>query len=92
MARAVGKSNNENYTFRGTIKEDDASNFIKAMKKKILNNEYQGHWEAIKRNKIPKYTKTIQSIWSFKRKRFLDGNLNKDKARLYKHGWMQQWG
>jgi hypothetical protein len=36
--------------------------------------------------------KTIQAIWSFKRKRFPDGTLNKYKARLCTHGGMQQWG
>ena len=37
-------------------------------------------------------TKTIMSIWSFKRKRFPDGSLNKHKARLCAHGGMQTWG
>ena len=36
--------------------------------------------------------KTIQAIWSFKRKRFPDGTLNKHRARLCAHGGMQQWG
>ena len=41
---------------------------------------------------MPEYTKTIMSIWSFKRKRFPDGTLNKHKVRLCAHGGMQQWG
>ena len=32
------------------------------------------------------------SIWSFKRKRYPDGTLNKHKARLCAHGGMQTWG
>ena len=36
--------------------------------------------------------KTILAIWSFKRKRYPDGTLNKHKARLCAHGRMQQWG
>ena len=32
------------------------------------------------------------AIWSFKRKRFPDGRLNKHKARLCAHGGMQTWG
>ena len=36
--------------------------------------------------------KTIQAIWSFKRKRYPDGTLNKHKARLCAHDSMQQWG
>ena len=35
---------------------------------------------------------TIMAIWSFKRKRFPDGTLNKHKARLCAHGGQQQWG
>ncbi len=36
--------------------------------------------------------KTILSIWSFKRKRYPSGLINKWKARLCAHGGMQQWG
>jgi hypothetical protein len=41
---------------------------------------------------VPLETKVIQAIWSFKRKRFPDGTLNKYKARLCAHGGMQEWG
>ena len=44
------------------------------------------------RSTIPTGVKTIQAIWSFKRKRYPDGTLNKHKARLCAHGGMQQWG
>jgi hypothetical protein len=32
------------------------------------------------------------AIWSFKRKRYPDGTLNKHKARLCAHGGQQTWG
>ncbi len=32
------------------------------------------------------------SIWSFKRKQYQDGTLNKHKACLYAHGGMKKWG
>ncbi len=32
------------------------------------------------------------AIWSFKRKHFPDGSLNKYKARLCAHGGQQTWG
>jgi hypothetical protein len=32
------------------------------------------------------------SIWSFKRKRYPDGTLNKHKAKLCAHDGMQTWG
>ena len=41
---------------------------------------------------IPPGTKTIQTIWSFKQKRYPNGTLNKHKARLCAYGGMQQWG
>ncbi len=46
----------------------------------------------MERRLIPLGTKTIMSIWSFKRKRYPDGTLNKHKARLCAHGGMQTWG
>ena len=50
------------------------------------------HWDIVQRSMIPPGTKTIQAIWSFKRKHYPDGTLNKHKARLCAHGGMQQWG
>ena len=92
MVMAAGKSNNEVYTFREMLQQDDAASFIEAMKEETKAHEKRGHWEVIKRSSLPAGTKTIQSIWSFTRKRFPDGTLNKYKARLCAHGGMQQWG
>ena len=92
MVLAAGKANNESYTFREMLKQDDAAEFIKAMLKETQDHESRGHWEVVKRSALPIGVKTIQSIWSFKRKRFPDGTLNKYKARLCAHGGMQQWG
>jgi hypothetical protein len=44
------------------------------------------------RKDLPLGTKTIMAIWSFKRKQFSDGTLNKHKARLCAHGGQQTWG
>ncbi len=74
------------------LKQDDADNFVKAMNKEMHDHESRDHWEVIIRSEIPLGMNTIQSIWSFKRKRFPDGSLNKHKARLCAHGGMQQWG
>ena len=61
--------------------------------KEINDNESRDHWEIVLCcNTIPPGMKTIQAIWSFKRKRFPDGTLNKHKVRLCAHGGMQQWG
>ena len=41
---------------------------------------------------MPRGIKPIMAIWSFKRKRYPDGTLNKHKSRLCAHGVKQQWG
>ena len=92
MVMAASKANNESYTFREMLKQDDASEFIKAMEKESYDHASRGHWEIVKRSEIPSGTKTIQAIWSFKHKRFPDGSLNKHKARLCADCGMQQWG
>jgi len=92
LVLASGKANNEIYTFREMLKEEDSADFIKAMVKEFRDHESRGHWEIVKRNQIPPGIKTIQAIWAFKRKRFPNGELNKHKARLCAHGGMQQWG
>ena len=50
------------------------------------------HCTMVPRSSLPVGAKTIRSIWSFKRKRFPDGLLNKHKARICSHGGMQLWG
>ena len=62
------------------------------MEVEVAAHEKRDHWEVVKRSSVPLGTKTIQAIWSFKRKRFPDGSINKFKARLCAHGGMQQWG
>ena len=41
---------------------------------------------------MPPDTKTILASWSFKRKKFPDGRINKHKACLCAQGGMQPWG
>ena len=62
------------------------------MVKKIKDHEEGDHWELFKRSKMPPCTKTILSVWAFKRKRLPDGTIAKHKARLNAHGGMQRWG
>ncbi len=85
-------SNNEILTYTKAMQQPDSAQFIEAMAKKIHNHEAHDHWEIVRCNTIPPGHKTIQAIWSFKRKRFPNGTLNKHKAQLCAHGGMQQWG
>ena len=41
---------------------------------------------------LPPGANTIMAIWSFKRKRFPDGTLNKHNAQLCAHSGQQTWG
>lgn len=87
----ASKYDSETYTFRQMLKENDASVFVSAMEKEISTHEMHKHWEV-----VPRFSasgkKVLKSIWAFKRKRDLDGSLNKHKARICPHGGMQQWG
>ena len=46
----------------------------------------------IRQNEMSADTKTIMNIWSFKQKRYLNGELNKHNACICSHGGMQTWG
>ena len=62
------------------------------MEIKINDHEAHCHWDLMLFTDLPLGLKTIMAIWSFKRKRFPDGMLNKHKARLCAHGGQQTWG
>jgi hypothetical protein len=55
----------------------------------VNDHEVRGYWTLIKQCDLPQQTKTIMSIWSFKRKQYPDETLNKHKARLCALGGMQ---
>ncbi len=74
------------------LAQPDRKQFLEALLKETAEHENQDHWSVVPKSSMPQGTKPIQAIWSFKRKRFPDGSLNKHKARLCAHGGMQQWG
>jgi len=83
---------NEVYTYHQAMKQPDWPSFVQAMEKEIADHEERSHWSVVPRTSVPQGNKTIKAIWSFKRKRFPDGRLNKHKARICAHGGMQRWG
>jgi hypothetical protein len=85
-------TSNETYTYSGMLKEEDHKQFFRAMEVELADHEERNHWTLMERKDLPIGTKTIMAIWSFKRKRFPDGSLNKHKARLCAHGGQQTWG
>ena len=85
-------TDNESYTVKQMLQQEDAPSFIEAMKKEVEDHEKREHWEIVPRSTMTSGKKTIMMVWSFKRKRYPDGRINKHKARLCAHGGMQQWG
>jgi hypothetical protein len=85
-------ASNETFNYKQALQEPDYHEFVKAMVNEVGDHESRDHWTLTKRCDLPLGTKTIMSIWSFKRKRYPDGTLNKHKARLCAHGGMQTWG
>jgi len=83
---------NGTYTLKEMLQQSDKAEFIKAMQVEVSDHESRGHWSLMKRSEMPEGTKTILAIWSFKRKLYPDGSINKYKARLCAHGGMQTWG
>ena len=74
------------------LKQTDAADFIHAMIKEADDHELRDHWDVVPRWEKPPDVKAILDTWAFKRKRFPDGHVNKQKARLCDHGGMQQNG
>ena len=85
-------ASNKVFTYKNAMKEDDYHEFVKAMIKEISEHEARDHSPMMERRELPPGIKTIMSIWSFKRKRYPNGELNKHKARICAHGGQQTWG
>jgi hypothetical protein len=85
-------ASNETFNYKEALQQPDYHDFVKAMIHEVDNHEKQAHWTWTKQCDLPPGTKTILSIWSFKRKRYPDGTLNKHKTWLCTHGGMQTWG
>jgi hypothetical protein len=85
-------ASNETFNYKEAMQQSDYHDFIKAMVHEVDNHETRQHWTLTKRCNLPPGNKLIMSIWSFKRKQYLDGTLNKRKACLCAHGGMQMWG
>ncbi len=85
-------ASSKTFTYKKAMSESDYHEFFKAMVKEVDDHESRNHWTVMQPCNMPSDTKTIISIWSFKRKCYPDGTLNKHKARLCAHGRMQTWG
>ncbi len=75
-------ASNETFNYKQALQEPDYHEFVNAMVNKVDDHESWVHWSLAKRCDLPPETKTIMSIWSFKRKQYPDGTLNEHKARF----------
>jgi hypothetical protein len=55
------------FTYKQAMHEKDYHEFVNAMIKEVDNHENRNHWTIMHHCDIPMDTKTIMSIWSFKR-------------------------
>ena len=88
---SFSKEANESYTFKEMLQQDDRNQFLEAMTMDIGDHTKRKHWEIAPRYQMTWGIKPIMEIWSFKRKQYPDGTLNKHKAILCAHGGQQQW-
>ena len=91
FAFAISLADNESYSLKEALKQEDAADFIKTMLKEVDAHEKTNHSKLMKRSDIGR-NKTILSTWSFKRKRYQNEEINRHKARLCAHGGIKQWG
>jgi hypothetical protein len=75
----LAQSSITTFNYNQALKQADFPEFIQATIDEVNDHEVRGHWTLTKHCDLPQGTKTIMSIWSFKRKRHLDGTLNNIK-------------
>ena len=88
VALMTAAGDNDTYTFKNMIQQDDKNEVITAMIKEIADHEDRKHWDMMLRSELPSGANTIVAIWSFKRKRFPDGRIQKYKAKICARGGM----
>jgi hypothetical protein len=89
---AFTTSDNECYKYSQMLQQDNYKHFFQAMEIELDDHETHNHWTLMLQKDMPTEAKTIMAIWSFKRKHYPDGLLNKHKARLCAHRGQQTWG
>jgi hypothetical protein len=89
---AFTASDNECYTYSQMLWQDNYKQFFQAMEIELDDHETCNHLTLMLWKDIPTEANKIMAIWSFNRKHYPDGLLNKHKAWLCVHGGQQTWG
>ena len=75
FAFATNNEENETYAYKSMLQQTEKDKFFKAIEKEIADHSSHNHWTIMRTSNISSGTKIIIAIWSFKRKRLLDGTL-----------------
>jgi hypothetical protein len=89
----MASSNQDTMYFHQAMKAPDRKQFMQAVIKEVNDHIENKNWELIPRDKVPKGTTILPSVWSMKRKRDIKTQqVYKHKARLNVHGGKQVYG
>ena len=75
--------------FKDAMHKEVDSMFKEKIWKQVPRQDMRDHYAKQRSDGVDVYREQIMMIWSFKRKRQLDGTLEKSKARLCCHGGQQ---
>ena len=93
MSHSCGNTVIDILQFKDMLLQLEKSYFTLSTIKEVRAHKEKKYWTIMKNNDVKNKgknkdlkIKTILSSWSFKRKIFSDGGLNKQKERLCAHG------
>jgi hypothetical protein len=74
------------------MRDPNRQNFVEVVVKEVNDHTTSNHWVLIPRSQVPKEVKVLDSVWSIKRKRYINTiKVYKDKVRLNVHGGQQEF-
>jgi hypothetical protein len=62
----VSSNNNKVTTYKEAMTQEDTHLFVEATQKEVAGHKLQNHWTIVHCSTVPRTTKPIQAIWSFK--------------------------
>ena len=89
MKLSQKRLNRNSYTYEEAMNDIDAHHWIKAMKSELDSMYSNQVWDLVK---APNGIKPIGCKWVYKRKKWVDGNVETFKARLVAKGYTQKEG
>ena len=84
--------NEDTLTRSKMLRADDKAEFLAAEEKEVAGLTKLGVYELVQRQRLSPTTQYLHSVWSYRRKRHVDGTLLKHKARLCADGSREKKG